>query len=472
MHRRPGQPALGAHRRELSLYHTPEIDALIAEVAAASPEDPGPAAGRARQVARYFATVPGTWTSSAAVAALGEDDDARAVEFVRTGLAAAEEQDDRTTLTGLMVTGSPAMRAAAETALNSEWRDVVAFLENPDYPERAAEDREQVGRILAEAREAGHEETAAAANNALRSDDPKALRTFLEKTHNTAHTIDVRAKVAAIAADDSHGTEVRNGAKVALAGTTAMQVDFLEVERHRAAERDHATATHNYVASSLMIETAQIAERAVEFARSAQASAAEARGAAEEAIGYANDAGRAAGRARDHAAQAVAKARDAAQSAERAAQAVRTAADAARKAQESAGRASISARWARASAVSAARDAASAFSAYDTAYKAQIRAGKSASEAARIAAEVFEHYREEAKRRLNTLRGQWYGHCKDGPSFPDGLPGYHDCHAYVEKILTDPDGPVNDPRGYAATAPTSAGSSSSARRSTRACPSC
>ncbi|MFC7582550.1 DddA-like double-stranded DNA deaminase toxin [Nonomuraea antimicrobica] len=427
-------------------YHTPEIDALIAE--AANPQtDAALAARKAREVARYFATVPGTWTSSAAMTALGADDDVLAIAFVKSGLAAAEEQDDRTTLTGLMVTGTPAMRAAAQDALDGGWPDVIAFLDDPDYPERAAEQREQIGRILAEARSAGHAQTEEAANIALRSDDPDALKEFLEVKHNTAYTIDVRSKVGAIAGDDSHGTEVRNGAQVALAGTTAMQVEFLEVERHRAAERDYATATHNYIATSLMIETSQIAQRAVDFARTAQAAAAEARGAAEEAIGYANDAGRAAERARTFATEAVAHARDAAASAERAAEAVRTAAAAAQQAQQSARKASLSARWARASAVSAAQDAASAFAAYDTAYAAQIRAGESASEAARIAAEVFDDYREQAEQRLRELKGEWYGHCKSGPE--DGLPGYHDCNAYVEKILNDPKGPLHDPDGYA-----------------------
>ncbi|MFC5833602.1 hypothetical protein, partial [Nonomuraea insulae] len=430
----------------MSKYHTPQIDALIAE-AAAEQADPVLAVGKARQVARYFATVPGTWTSSAAVTALGEDEPVRVLAFVKSGLAAAEEQDDRTTLTGLMVTGTPAMRAAAQHVLDGGWTGVVAFLNDPDYPELAAEEREQVGRILAEARGAGSAQTEEAANLALRSDDPDALKRFLEVTHNTTYTIDVRSKVGAIAGDDSYGTEVRNGAQIALAGTTSMQVEFLEVDRHRAAERDYATATHNYIASSLMIETSQIAQRAVDFARTAQAAAAEARGAAEEAIGYANDAGRAAEQARTFAIQAVAHARDAAASAERAAESVRTAANATKQAQQSAGKASLSARWARASAVSAAQDAASAFAAYDAAYGAQILAGRSASEAARIAAEVFDFYQEEARKRLADLKAEWYGHCKWGPE--DGLPGYNDCNAYVDKILNDPKGPLHDPDGYA-----------------------
>ncbi|WP_146104189.1 DddA-like double-stranded DNA deaminase toxin [Nonomuraea solani] len=427
-------------------YHTPQVDALIAESANAS-TDPALAVGKARQVARYFATVPGTWTSSAAVAALGRDEDHLVLEFVKSGLAAAEEQDDRTTLTGLMVTSSPAMRAAAQNALDGGRARVIAFLDDPDYPERAAEQRAQIGRILAEARSAGKTETEQAANAALRSDDPDALEKFLDSTYNTAHTIDIRTKVGAIAGDDSNGVEVRNGAQVALAGTTAMQVEFLEVDRHRAAERDYATATHNYIASSLMIETSQIAQRAVEYARTAQAAAARARGAAEAAIDYANDAGKAAGQAAKFAGEAVDAARDAAASAERAAAAVRTAAAATQQAQQSARKASLSARWARVSAVEAAQDAASAFAAYDTAYAAQIRAGEDASDAALIAAQVFESYRIEAKARLATLKGVWYGHCKWGPE--DGLPGYNDCNAYAEKMLNDPNGPLYDPDGYA-----------------------
>ncbi|WP_219530489.1 DddA-like double-stranded DNA deaminase toxin [Nonomuraea guangzhouensis] len=435
--------SFGAPMRQ---YHTPQIDALIAE-AANTQTDPALAVSKARQVARYFATSPGTWTSSAAVSALGEEADLLVLDFVKRGLAAAEEQDDRTTLTGLLVTGSPAMRAAAQGALDRGRQDVVEFLENPAYPERAAELRERIGRILADARSAGNAEIEKAANNALRSDDPDALDEFLDSTYNTAHTIDIRAKVGAIAGDASNGTEVRNGAQVALAGTTAMQVNFLEVERHRAAERDYATATHNYIASSLMIETSQIAQRAVDFARTAQAAAARARGAAEEAIGYANAAGKAADQAKGFAKEALAAAQSAATSAERAAAAVRTAAAATQQAQQSARKASLSARWARASAVSAAQDAASAFAAYDTAYAAQIRAGNSASNAALIAAQIFEDYREDAEIRLRELKSVWKEHCKWGPE--DGLPGYHDCDAYAEKILNDPKGPLHDPDGYA-----------------------
>ncbi|MEV0389381.1 DddA-like double-stranded DNA deaminase toxin, partial [Nonomuraea sp. NPDC050643] len=427
-------------------YHTPAIDALIAE-AANTQTDQAVAVGKARQVARYFATSPGTWTSSAAVAALGEDEDLLVLDFVRRGLAAAEEQDDRTTLTGLLVTSSPAMRAAAQDALDDGRQAVIEFLENPAYPERAAELRARIGRILAEARSTGNAEIEEAANNALRSDDPDALDEFLDSTYNTAYTIDIRTKVGAIAGDTSNGTEVRNGAQVALAGTTAMQLEFLEVERHRAAERDYATATHNYIASSLMIETSQVAQHAVDFARTAQAAAARARGAAEEAIGYANAAGRAAEQARTFATEAVAHARDAAASAERAAAAVRTAAAATQQAQQSARKASLSARWARASAVSAAQDAASAFAAYDTAYAAQVRAGNSASNAALIAAQVFESYRTEAESRLRELKSVWKQACEWGPE--DGLPGYHDCNARVEEILNDPKGPLHDPEGYA-----------------------
>ncbi|MEV4117009.1 hypothetical protein [Nonomuraea sp. NPDC049695] len=52
-----------------------------------------------------------------------------------------------------------------------------------------------------------------------------------------------------------------------------------------------------------------------------------------------------------------------------------------------------------------------------------------------------------AQRRLNTLKGEWMGHCEWGPE--DGLPGYNDCSAYVEGILNDPKGPLHDPDGYA-----------------------
>ncbi|MEO3875612.1 hypothetical protein ABGB18_43100 [Nonomuraea sp. B12E4] len=128
------------------------------------------------------------------MAALGEDDDVLVLEFVRSGLAAAaEEQDDRTTLTGLAVTGTPAMRAAAQDALDGGWPGVIEFLNDPDYPERAAEEREQVGRILADARGAGNTEIDKAANIALRSDDPDALKEFLEVRRNTAYTIGIRS---------------------------------------------------------------------------------------------------------------------------------------------------------------------------------------------------------------------------------------------------------------------------------------
>ncbi|WP_169792041.1 DddA-like double-stranded DNA deaminase toxin [Jiangella muralis] len=427
-------------------YHEPRVDALIAE-AVDSTVDPAVAVRKAREVARYFAAVPATWTSSAAVAALGEEDEFLVLEFVRTGLAAAEEQDDRTTLIGLMVTGTEAMRVAAQAALDGEWADVVAFLDDPDYPERGTEQRVEVGRIHAEARSAGYPQTEDAANAALRSADPDALGTFLATTHDTVRAIDVRAKVGAIAGNDAYGTEVRNGARVALAGTTAMQVEFLEVERHRAAQRDQATATHDYIATSLMIETAQIAQRAVDLARTAQSAAAEARGAAEAALGYAEDAEEARLRAGAYAVQAVGHARDAAASAERAAEAVRVAAAATQQAQLSAREASLSARWARGLAVAAAQDAASAFAAYDTAYAAQLRAGKSASEAARLALQLFEEHQDQAEYLLGQLTETWKATCKGAPRAGEAT--FNDCSAWADALLSDPDQPFHDLAGYA-----------------------
>ncbi|WP_083750619.1 hypothetical protein [Kribbella sp. ALI-6-A] len=432
----------------MSDYHSDKTNTLIDQVIEQADDpnaDQALLAKKAREVALQLVHVPGTWTSMAAVEALGADDETRVLEFVRTALPQAQEQDDRTTLSGLMVMGSDAMRRAAQQALDGTGAQVASFLREQVYPERVLEDRTEINRLLADARANGGTEVAGAAQAALNDGSATALRRFLETTYPTAQAMDVRGKVQRIAGDTTNGVEVRNGAQIALAGTTGMQIEFLEVGRHQAAQRDLATATHNFVALSLTVETSQIAQQAVELARLAQAAAADANNSANEAIGFRNQAVAAAEAARGFAAEAVAHAENAAGSAERAAAAVRTAAAAAARANTSARQAAGSAQWARASAVSAMESAASAYAAYEDAYVSQLVAGAHASEAARIAAEVFERHKEDAQNKLRSLQANWYGHCRRIPDSNGEVGTDEECRQYRDSILGGDKNPLYGP---------------------------
>jgi Pretoxin HINT domain/Short repeats of unknown function len=365
---------------EQAARRSAETNRLIAE--ATNPATPrATAVLDARKVALALARADGSFTRAAANDALAGSD-ALALEFVRTGIAAAAGQDDRATLGGLMVTGSEAMRAAARQALDGSDADVAEFLRTRDYPGRLTEDRLAVNQILAAARAAGDVVTADHAQRALDAGTDAALRQFLETDQYVAGSADKRVKVSQILASPDSGPELKAAAQIALDGPPAFLDQFLNVQRYAAAQRDQDTDAHNATVAALLAQATNVAEIAVVNALKAQGVAATARGAAEEATRYAQQATDAAIQAGEYAQQAQQSAAQAQTSANRAAASARTAASAANSANVAARQATRSAAFATISAARAADYAHQAYTSARQAYDAAVAAHASAEQAA------------------------------------------------------------------------------------------
>ncbi|GGL15240.1 hypothetical protein GCM10012284_57360 [Mangrovihabitans endophyticus] len=399
---------------------------------AADPATPtADAVPAARKVALALATSDGSWTRTAALDALSGND-ARVVEFVRTGIDAAAAQDDRATLAGLLVTGSAAMRAAAQAALDGSDADVAEFLRDRDYPGRDGEDRLAVNQVLAAAREAGDQTTVEYAQQALDDGSDAALRQFLETTQYTAAADDKRIKVNQILAAPDSGSELTASARIALDGPPAFLDQFLTVERYAAAQRDQDAAAHDATVTALLAQAAEVAAGAMQNAMEAQAAAATARNAAAEAAGYAQQAADAAGEAAEYARQAQQSADRAQEAADRAAASARTAADAAHSANASAQRAARSAAWATASAQEASGYAAQAYVSAEHAYHSAVAAGHSAEEANTAASAAL----AAASRLAGDNMADW----ADKQAFLCHSPGVDTqaCLAQVNEIVQNP----------------------------------
>jgi hypothetical protein len=355
--------------------------------------DPGTpretAVTQAREAALALVDSDGSWTRDAARAALVGHDE-QVLAFARGGLRSAEGMDDRTTLVGLTVTRSEAMRTAVEAVVEGSDAEVAAFLENPDYPERREEDELETTRVLAVAREAGDAHTIDAATAALDEGSAPVLRRFLETGQSAAREADNEIKVTQIFQGAPVGSELRINAEIALEGPPAFRQRFLQVGRHDAAARDRRTSAHVETISSLVLQVAEVAARATENEKRAWEEAARAAGAAQDAANYANEAAAAATEAGRHAEAANDAAVRAIRSAADAKQSANTAQDAAVRARGSAQKAAQSATWA---AVSHGRAIESAREATDSATRAwrdAVAAGQSVTEAARHAQGAYE----------------------------------------------------------------------------------
>lgn len=425
--------------QDTPLFNTPQADRWTARVTqmialvqdpATPPEE---AASAARAVTLEMAQSDGSWIKEGALEALTQDTDVL-LEFVREGLAVAAGMDDRSTLAGLMVNGSDAMRAAAQAALDGTDADVAAFLREPAYPERVQEDRLRVNAILADAREAQNITVAEHAQRALDDGSGTALRAFLERDAATAAAADRRIKINQIRVDDASGPELRNAAQVALDGPPGIQVEFLTTARHKAAQADMDAAAHDAVVSALLAQASQSAYDALKDAMEAHEVAATARGAAEEAVGYARDAQESAETADGYAREAQESANEARASADRAAQSARSAASAAQSANESARGAARSALWAQASVAKAAGFADQARESAEQALDAALGAGQNFDAAKRAAQDAFVAAQERAEEELAAWTQTQRNECVRNGGDPQT------CNASVEEFLKNPAG--------------------------------
>ena len=331
------------------------------------------AIAKARRAALELSAADGSWTKAEALRALAGSDDL-ALEFARTIVDTAAGQDDRTTLIGLLATGTDAMRTAATAALAGSDADVAAFLVSKTYPGRVTEDRVAINQVLSTAHAAGYTVVVQRAQQALDDGTGPVLRAFLADGRYAAETVDQRIKVNQVLADPASGPELRNAAQVALDGPQQFIDQFLTVEQFRAARDDQDSAAHNATVLALLTQGSEAAAKASENALLAQAAAARARAAQAEADFYVQQAAASAAQAAGYAAQAKDSAAQATASALKAAASAATAQNAATAATNSAKNAAQSAAWAYASAQRAASSASVAIAASDEAFASWMAA--------------------------------------------------------------------------------------------------
>ncbi|BFU45356.1 ALF repeat-containing protein [Krasilnikovia sp. MM14-A1004] len=367
-----------------------ETNRLIAE--ALNPAtDPAVAVTDARKVALNLAGAQGVWTRERAMAALS-DSDADVLDFVRTGIAKAAGQDNRTAVMDLAVSENTALAAAANAALAGTDATVAQFLSTQNYSGRASQDRLAVNQIMSAARTANRTVTVQRAQAALDNGSLQALRDFLDTGQYTSSAIDDRVQVNQAMADPESGPEVKAAAQVALDGPAINLPEFLRTGRYEAAERDDDTAVHLAVVSGLLEKMNQLGATAVQRAQEAQSTAATARGDATKANEYARAAIDSASRASGYAIKANDYANQAAASAQKAVAAAKTAQDAAVRANTAARSATRSAAWAIASRQHAKESADGAYKAAKQARADAEAAGKDAAAARQAGMAAYDDY--------------------------------------------------------------------------------
>ncbi|MGK3200448.1 ALF repeat-containing protein [Amycolatopsis sp. MEPSY49] len=166
----------------------------------------------------------------------GTDDDV--VTFVRSGLAAAQETDDRAAVAAIAAdpTARAGLRQAARDALAGTYAGVAALLRTGDYPGRDTDDRVEVAQIMA----AGGPATKSWAQQAL--DGTVAdVREFLAHGQHEAHLIDLDVYVTRTLPD---GPEVNAVAEGVLDGPRSGLQPYLDTELAKARAREAFTADH------------------------------------------------------------------------------------------------------------------------------------------------------------------------------------------------------------------------------------
>ncbi|MEU0795735.1 ALF repeat-containing protein, partial [Amycolatopsis sp. NPDC005961] len=209
--------------------------------------DPALTVPNGRRASVYLLRTGGAAVKNAARTALsGSDDDV--VTFVRSGLIAAQETDDRAAVAA--IAADPAARAglrqAARDALAGPYAGVAALLRTGDYPGRDTDDRVEVNQIMA----AGGPATKSAAQQAL--DGTVAdVRAFLATGRFVARTHDLRIKVAQSL---SEGPEVNAVAQGVLDGPESFLQPYLDNDLGKARARDAFTAAHVAKVNAMVAE--------------------------------------------------------------------------------------------------------------------------------------------------------------------------------------------------------------------------
>ncbi|MFB8236584.1 ALF repeat-containing protein [Kitasatospora purpeofusca] len=174
-------------------------------------------------------------TREAAQKALDTGTPAALRHFLEVELPNRREGDARLKLTQIMAKGGPAVWAAASTAMDGSYADVVKFLEEGQYTARALDDRAEIERLLADpATGPGVRE---AAQKALATGTPVALRHFFEAELPVQREHDARVALSQIMAKG--GPAVRDAANTAMSGSYADVVKFLQEGQYTARAKDN-----------------------------------------------------------------------------------------------------------------------------------------------------------------------------------------------------------------------------------------
>ncbi|MFJ8045535.1 polymorphic toxin-type HINT domain-containing protein [Kitasatospora sp. NPDC096147] len=383
-------------RKRKALWQAGQANTLAAETeqlitAATTPgvaQDVAVAKGR--QAAVRLLEAGGPYTQAAAESAL-EGDGSDVLAFLSTDLAIARERDDRATVYAI-AEGSTKLeqRLAAETAAVGTAAQVRDFVATGAYPGQEHDDRALLMQIMA----AGGPGVQDAANTAM-GGNHAAVRAFLTTGQYSAREHDQRALITqALAAE---GPEVKAAAQSALAGPGSKLVAFLDVGLPQARQRDAFTAAHVATINSYLAAIDGSVELARQYAAQAAQSYAIARQAAAEADGHAARARAAADEATKWVAKAQQSATQAQASADQAFGYAKQARTSAANATAAAGRASVSASAASVSAANAKASAADAKKSADQAKQAAAAANKSKAEAQQAARQAGEEFYKRKK---------------------------------------------------------------------------
>ncbi|MFF8772141.1 polymorphic toxin-type HINT domain-containing protein [Kitasatospora sp. NPDC015120] len=343
----------------------------------------GPDPDRVRTVAARLSGGPAV-RQAAESALTGSADDLR--RFLATGQAGAAEQDLRAGIEELVAASGPGVREAGTTALDGPASALQSFLATGVQKAFDDDQRIELSRIMADGGPAVRE----AAGRALdgTTDDVNA---FLSEGQFKAQDDDDRIRLSQLMA--TGGPEVRRAAGAALDGGTEDVRQFLQYGYQTAAAHDQETLTVAQLADLTRNASTQAgrqartardaAGRALDATALAKAAAERAAAETKQAQGQAGAASNAAGRAADAAGRAANAAQIASSAAKAANEAARQAASAAAAAASAATKAGDAASRALAAAAAAAGDAGKA----DLARAAAVTAREAAVNA-RTAAEA------------------------------------------------------------------------------------
>ncbi|MFG2908707.1 polymorphic toxin-type HINT domain-containing protein [Kitasatospora sp. NPDC048286] len=353
-----------------------------------------------RKLAILSRKISGSWGAAAAQAALSGNDIA-VLSYLKTERRAAEARDAREHAAQIYEDDeNDAVRTAAYTALQGGADQVSAFLDSGQYEAAAPDNRLTITRLSDKAGPA----VKAAADAALRTNTPTALRDFLGTALADAQATDDRLTATRLEDSPTTEPELKAAARIALEGPVLKLRAFVAEGQFTAQQKDRLTAVHVADVKGLIAEATAASATAQKNAATAQAAAAYARGIADEARGYEAAAKASADTAADH----VAKAQAAADAAQAAAAKATSAAKAANTAKASANRdaaaAMYSARQAEHSAGEARFAASNAYGAANAARASAEAAGKDATAAEQSRIEAFASYQTkyeaEEKARL------------------------------------------------------------------------